>query len=86
MDENAYIEHVVVQVGERIKDMRADAKMSQEEFSSMAGLERTNYSEIENGIGNPTLKTLCKIILAHGIRIEELFVGIGVDVEMQNLD
>ena len=54
------IENVIL--GFKIKQKRLDLELSQEELAEKAGIDQSDLSKIEKGIGNPSLKTIYKII------------------------
>ena len=58
MDSN----EIKAEIGLRIKAYRCQNKLTQEEFSSIIGLEQSNLSNIENGKKFPDITTLCAII------------------------
>lgn len=63
-------------LGNRIKAMRENKGISQQELASMCDFEKSNMSRIEAGRTNPTIGTLLKISYALNINITVL-----VDVE-----
>jgi transcriptional regulator with XRE-family HTH domain len=60
----------------RIKRLRLDKKISQEDLAAKAGLSRTGMGLIEQGKRWPRLGTLLKISDALGMTIEEVLKGI----------
>ena len=64
-----------VQIGKRIKKLREDAGISQQELAFRCGFETSNMCRIEAGKTNPTIITLYKISKA-------LQVGLGKVVEL----
>ncbi len=44
-----------------IKRRRAELDLSQEGLALDAGVDRSFISQIERGVGNPSLRTLCRI-------------------------
>ena len=50
--------------GAKIKSLRLQKNMSQEELSSKSGLHRTYISDIERGVRNVSLKNIEKIAKA----------------------
>ena len=50
--------------GAKIKSLRLQKNMSQEELSSKTGLHRTYISDIERGVRNVSLKNIEKIAKA----------------------
>ena len=55
-------------LGLRIKQLRADYPLTQEELADRCGLFRTYMSRIESGLANPTLTVLHT--LAQGLEVE----------------
>ena len=55
-------------LGLRIKQLRADYPLTQEELAERCGLFRTYMSRIESGLANPTLTVLHA--LAQGLEID----------------
>ncbi|AWX42881.1 adenine-specific DNA methyltransferase [Metamycoplasma cloacale] len=60
-------------VGNKIKEIRKQNKISQTELSQLTKIERSTISKIENGSINITLDTLEKIINGLNISIQDLF-------------
>lgn len=57
--------YVIAQkAGKRMRRFRKEAKLTQEEIASKAGLHFTTYGRIERGEINPPLQTLNKIAQA----------------------
>jgi transcriptional regulator with XRE-family HTH domain len=50
--------------GKIIRRHRINKKLTQEQLSGLAGLDRTHYSKIERGLRSPNLETLFKIAYA----------------------
>ena len=53
---------VCQKIGLTIRDIRLKKGMSQEEFSQFTGVHRTYISPLENGLKNPSISTLYKIL------------------------
>lgn len=49
-------------IQERIKKVRTDMELTQEQFAALIGLKRNNYAQIEAGKQLPTLDTLSAIV------------------------
>lgn len=60
-------------IGFRIKELRNNLGLSQEELADMAGLDRTYITSVENGRRNITIGTLEKIIIQLGVTFNEFF-------------
>lgn len=63
---------ILEKFGKRIKLLRNEAKISQEELASISGLHRTYIGMIERGEKNITLKNIEKIAISLNINISEL--------------
>ena len=60
-------------VGERIRALREQAGVSQEEFAEIAGLDRAYYGGVERGERNIAAINLIRIAVALKIEVGELF-------------
>lgn len=60
------------QFGEKIRQIRKQKKISQEELAFRAGLHRTYISDIERGTRNVSLKNIEKIAKALSITPDKL--------------
>jgi len=60
-------------VGRRIKELRAEKNMSQQDLAAKCNFEKSNMSRLEAGRVNVTLSTLQKVADALGVKIIELF-------------
>jgi len=60
--------------GKRIKQLRKEKKMTQEELSFAAGIDISYLGLIEKGNGNPTIEKIKSLADAFGCNISELFV------------
>ena len=58
--------------GQRVRDLRKRAGLSQEAFADLCGLDRTYIGGIERGERNVALKNLTVIAHALGISLSEL--------------
>jgi transcriptional regulator with XRE-family HTH domain len=59
-------------LGERVRDLRQQRKLSQEALAERAGLHWTYVSGIERGKRNPGLNTLGRIASALRVSLAEL--------------
>lgn len=69
-------EQLLFKIGNRIKLLREQKKISQQDLAALCNFEKANMRRIEAGRTNPTVFTLYKISQALEITISEL-----VDVE-----
>ncbi|MBW3597630.1 MAG: helix-turn-helix domain-containing protein [Planctomycetes bacterium] len=63
-------------LGEELRKARRDAKLSQEQLSFEAEVDRTYISELENNKKSPTLDVLFRLCDAMGIRASELIARV----------
>lgn len=62
-------------IGKRIRSLREEKKLKQEELAWQANLDRTYMNHVENGKRNITLGSLEKILVALGVNFESFFTG-----------
>lgn len=58
---------IAIKIGQRIKDLRKQANLSQAELAFRCNFEASNLNRIEAGRTYPSIKTLCKI--ANGLEV-----------------
>jgi transcriptional regulator with XRE-family HTH domain len=58
-----------------IRTLRAAMQLSQEQLALDADVDRTYVSQIERGIGNPSLLVLCKLGLVLNTDVDDLLGG-----------
>ena len=68
--------NINTQLGMRIKYLRKQKGMSQEDLALESGVNKNYLSDLERGNRNPTVKVLAKIAYSLDITLEELFKGI----------
>lgn len=59
--------------GDRVRDLRTAAGLSQEAFANVAEIDRTYISGIERGMRNVSLDNIHKLSRALGVSPRELF-------------
>jgi transcriptional regulator with XRE-family HTH domain len=59
--------------GQRVKKIRQQIKMSQEDLANSAKIDLTTVNELEQGNRDPMLKTIWKIANALKVKVSELF-------------
>lgn len=67
------MEQICRVLGDNVKTLRLGHGLSQEELAFQAGLDRTYISQIERGVGNPSVLVLLKIAVALGVDLQYLF-------------
>jgi transcriptional regulator with XRE-family HTH domain len=63
-------------LGLRIKQLRGELKMTQEDLAFKVGVDRSYMGFLERGEKNPTLKNIVKIAGALNVTLSELFRSI----------
>ena len=69
-----------IALGRRIKQLRAERSITQEELADRAGLFRTYMSRIERGSANPSLTMLHAIASAFEVPVAGLFELASKDI------
>ncbi|MFD1903283.1 helix-turn-helix domain-containing protein [Paenibacillus rhizoplanae] len=64
-------------IGERIRKIRKEMNLSQEQLAERSGLHTNYVGQVERGEKNLTLETLEKVVGGLHISLEELFRYIG---------
>lgn len=59
-------------IGKRIKQLREEKYISQQELAVLCDFEKSSMSRIEAGRTNPTVYTLYKISQALGVSIKDI--------------
>lgn len=59
--------------GQKIKELRAERKMTQEDLAFKVSVDRSYMGFLERGERNPTLSTIDKIAKALKVAIPDLF-------------
>lgn len=66
-------------MGYKIKEVRENRNMTQEELSEKSGVSRGTISALENGVERiTTTKTLARLAKALGVPVESIFFADGV--------
>ena len=64
---------IKIKVGQRIKELRKSANLSQEEFAFRCGMDRTYITSLENGKRNVSIVNLEKIAKVFGMSLSKFF-------------
>jgi transcriptional regulator with XRE-family HTH domain len=70
---NKNMENIKQKVGERIRFLRNDKNISQEELANSAGMARGFISGVETGKRNITVETLGKILVVLDLSYSKFF-------------
>jgi transcriptional regulator with XRE-family HTH domain len=63
---------VRVRLGERVKQIRLDRRMTQEDVAERSGLSYKFIGEVERGAANPSVNTLEKLAAGLGVELGHL--------------
>lgn len=69
-------QQLFIQIGDRIRTIRNEKSMSQQDLAAKLNFEKSNMSRIEAGRTNLTVRNLYRISVALGVKLKDL-----VDVE-----
>lgn len=58
--------------GEKLKELRVNCRMTQDDIAELLGMSRTSFSKYENGAANPPLSVLRKLSAIYNVPIEYL--------------
>lgn len=58
--------------GEKLKELRVNCRMTQDDIAELLGMSRTSFSKYENGAANPPLNVLRKLSAIYNVPIEYL--------------
>jgi transcriptional regulator with XRE-family HTH domain len=67
--------------GLRIRQLRAEAGLTQDELAERAGIFRTYMSRVETGEANPTLTIVHALAGALGVEVQRLFDPVDTAVQ-----
>ena len=66
------MQQILLALGKRVRELRAEQGFSQEAFADHCGLHRTAMSLIERGKRVPSLRTLLTLSEGFGVTLSEL--------------
>ena len=64
---------IKIKIGQRIKELREPANMSQKDLSYASDLDRSYIASVENGQRNVSIVNIEKIANALGVTLEQFF-------------
>lgn len=67
---------ITKKLGQRIKELRHELGISQENFALSINMDRTYFASVESGKRNISINNIKKIADGLGITLEELFKGL----------
>ncbi len=68
-----YFSEIFKKIGLKIKLLRIERKISQQDLAAACNFEKSNLARIESGRTNPTVATLLKICQVLEVPIAQLF-------------
>lgn len=67
---------VTERFGQRIRELRKERGLSQEDLAELCGLDRTYISGIERGLRNVALRNIEALAQALGVSLSDLFKNV----------
>lgn len=64
---------ILIKFGQRIRQLRLEKKLSQEQLAEKTGFHRTYIGMIERGERNPSLKNIKRFANAFDVSLQNLF-------------
>lgn len=64
---------ITKEFGQRLKELRQEAELSQEKFALKICMDRTYYASVEAGRRNISLENIKKIADGFGVSLSQLF-------------
>lgn len=64
---------IAKKLGKRIKELRENKKLSQQQLAEILNMEASNLSKIERGIQIPKEESLIKLANAFSVNVRDLF-------------
>jgi len=64
---------IQIKFGQRVRELRLQKKISQEDLAFRAGIDRTVMTKVENGKRNISIKNIEKIVKALDISLSDFF-------------
>lgn len=69
-------QNILIKIGNTIREERLITGLSQEKFALKIGMDRTYFSDVENGKRNISILNLEKIIAGLDIKISDFFTKV----------
>lgn len=74
------VEYNKKETGQKIKNLRIENNLSQQEFADKLGIAQNTVAQYESGLANPSLKILVKIAVLYNTSTDYL-LGVKKDDE-----
>jgi transcriptional regulator with XRE-family HTH domain len=75
--EESTMKQLQVQIGNKVRELRLEAGLSQETLADQAGIHRSHMGEVERGEVDMPLSMLMKVSQALGVKVSKLVQGIA---------
>lgn len=75
---------ISTQLGQRIRELRTERQMSQEELAFKSQISPAHLGQIERGLKSPTVDTVSKIASALEVSVAELFTKAPISPSAHN--
>lgn len=76
----------LVRIGQKLKDLRVNANISQNELADMLYCTRQAISRWEQGLGLPTIDNMCELIKIYNISLDELLcMDEDIEIDQSNI-
>jgi transcriptional regulator with XRE-family HTH domain len=69
------IDEALLRLGERVRELRADRGLTQLRLAERSGMSRPSIANVEAGRQNVSVRHLCALAAALGVRVDDLVVG-----------
>ena len=66
-----------MKIGQKIKELRVQKGLTQEELADRSELSKGFISQVERDLNSPSIATLVDILQCLGTNLEEFFAGTG---------
>jgi len=67
------MDEITSKFGNRLRELRLDAGLTQEELAEQAGFHRTYAGNIERGLENPTIQAVARLADVLDVPVRTLF-------------
>lgn len=63
----------IINIGKKLKELRQEKKLTQQQLATKIGIERVNYCRYESGSVRPDFETLISLADFFEITLDEIF-------------
>jgi transcriptional regulator with XRE-family HTH domain len=76
-------ESITARLGKRVRSLRNERHLTQEQLADICGLHRTYIGMIERGEKRLTVETAQRLASGLGVKLWELFIGLSEESNLQ---